>query len=416
MRKLLALLLSIVSLLLCGCWDRTEIDDHAFAMTLAVDKAGRGEYLWTFRFAQAEQLPVGMLPIGPGAPQFRAAGLVSVRGRNLEQAIQLAQSGSARIVSLEQLRMLLIGEDVAREGVASLMEQLLRHNEVRRGAGMALCRGRAADVLRLNRPIEAENSLKFSEGILLVAKKVHQFPYTRMQHFYGHFLSPGVDPILMLAAINPVAGRPPGADLPPMGEESRIAGEFPKAGGNPLELAGTAVFRRDRLAGFLTIDETTALMALRGEMGKVYATVPDPEKAGEQVALRFHQENKPKYRVRIVQGRPVADVHLQLEGEILSVTGRSSYTGVADRRQLEQFIAGHLRRTVYLPLVRKLYREWGADPVGIGDLLRTQFPTFDAWMDYRWENQVWNVQADVTVDLYIRRFGMVLDRPMRNGG
>jgi spore germination protein KC len=406
-----AAVLLVLLPLLAGCWDRTELDDTAFAMSVGIDEAG-DEFLWTFRFFQAERVQVGMLAATP-QPQLQRFGLVTVRGRNLEQAVQLAQTGAGRIVSLEQLRIVVIGEAVAKRGVGSLLDQLVQHNQVRRGAAMVMARGRAGEMFAAYHPLEHETPLKYVEGILLVAKRVHQTPYTRIQHFYGRYLSPGADPFLFLVAVKPPEERqqPPDPDLPPMSDQSRLAGDLPKAGGNPLEFAGTAVFRRDRLAGLLSVDETAALLALRGEMGKVYASVPDPLAPGQQVAFRFHQENKPKYWVSFQRGRPVVHVRIQLEAEIISMTGTTLYREPTNRHALEAFTVDHLRRTIYVPMLRKVYGEWGADAVGFGDMYRTQFPTFDAFLDYRWHDHIRELQADVTIDLFIRRFGMVIHHP-----
>ena len=171
------------------------------------------------------------------------------------------------------------------------------------------------------------------------------------------------------------------------------------------------MFRGDRLAGMLTVDETAGLLALRGEMGKVYASVPDPRGEGLRLTLRLHQENKPKFRVSFAGDRPVVHVKLQFEGEVLSVPGRTDYTLPQNRRLLEQHIARHLEKETFIPLLKRVYGEWGADPVGFGQLFRSRFPTHDAWVAYRWPRHTKDLTATVEVDLFIRRFGMLLGNP-----
>lgn len=210
-----------------------------------------------------------------------------------------------------------------------------------------------------------------------------------------------------MAAINSSAREPLGNPLPPMGASSLKAGEFPRHGGNPVEIAGAAVFRRDRLAGLLNVDESIALLALRGEMGKVYQTVPGLE--GEPISIRYGQENKPKYAATFVNGRPTVHIKLVLDGEVLSTPGLRDYTRPDEGRRLQEKIAEYYDETVYNPLVQKLYREWGADPVGLGQIFRYRFPTLPAWLSYRWEDRVRDVRVTVESELHIRRFGMLLD-------
>ncbi len=407
MGKRAAVCLLVILLTLSGCWDRTEIEDAAYIVSMGIDAAG-DEYLWTFRIVQAELLTIGMLTEPPVQPTRLASNLVTVRGRSLQQAIQLVQAGIARIVSLDHLRSMVIGEELARQGVGPILSQLMRHNQIRLGPTVLVAKGSALEIFVSNRGTGELNPAKFIEGLLLVQKRLHLSPPARLLQFYNRLQSPGSDAIMSVVAVNPLAAQPPGIPLPPMGNRSLQAGEFPRAGGNPVEIAGTAVFKRDKLAGFLNVDETGALLSLRGEMGKVYASVPDPREPGQTISLRFHQENKPQFRAAFADDRPVVTIRLQLEGELLTSPGRTDYTEPVNRRALERFIADYSVRQTYHPLVHKVYRQWGADPVGLGNLFRMRFPTFNDWLDYQWPDHVRDLTVTVEVELFIRRFGMLL--------
>lgn len=412
-RRATAWLLALV-LPLAGCWDRTEIEDTAYVVSLGIDAVAPNECRWTFRIVEAEELPVGMLTAQGVLGDGLASKLISVRACTLEQAVQLAQAGLVRILSLVQLREVVFGEALARRGLGRELSHLLRHGEVRLAAGVHVARGRAVDIFIHNQPIGDVNPVKFMEGLLLVQKRMHLSPPIRLQHFNGRLMAPGVDPILPLIAVNPNATSTPGSPLPPMGQEKSLrAGEFPRTGGNPVEVAGAAVFRGDRMVGTLNVDQTAALLALRGEMGKVYATLPSPSVPGDVITMRYHQENKPQYRARWSGGRPAVGVRLQFEGEVLSAPPATNPASPPERRALEQYIARYGREHFYAPLIRQVYGEWGADPVGFGQLFRSRFPTFDAWLSYDWPDRVRDLQVTVETELFIRRYGMILDTQSR---
>ncbi len=396
--------------LLTGCWDRREIEDTAYIVSMGIDRA-EDEYLWTFQIVQAEHLPAGMLTAIPAEPDRLAASLITVRGATLEQAIQLLQVGVSRTVTLEQTRYIVFGAAVARKGLGPLISQLLRHNQVRRTVGVAVTPGRAVDVLTAIHPLGEVNPAKIVEGWQLVQRQMHLSPPIRMQHFYSRLLASGGDPFMPVMAVNPGTQQPPGSPLPPMAGRSLRAGEFPRTGGNPVESAGTAIFRRDRLAGMLTVDETSALLALRGEMGKVYNSVPDPREPEQMITLRFHQENKPQYRTSFSGGRPVIHIQLQLEGEVLSSPGETDYTLPENRRVLEEAAARHLQETSFASVIKQVYGTWGADPVGLGHLYRGRFPTFSDWQAFGWADRVTEAKVTVGIELMIRRFGLLLGNP-----
>ncbi|HWI52114.1 MAG TPA: Ger(x)C family spore germination C-terminal domain-containing protein [Symbiobacteriaceae bacterium] len=410
MRKRAAALLVTLALLMSGCWDMTEVSDTIYVASIGVDSAGE-EFLWSFRLVEAEKLVLGMMTAVPGEPGL-AGGSLSVRSPSLEQAVQMIQPSLGRIVSLEHVRWIGISEEVARRGITSLLSQFLRNSQVRRGVSMYVFVGRAVDGFLHNKPVSDTNSVKFFEGVRLVQKRMHLSPPMQLQHFYTRLMAPGVDPTLALVAVNFGAKAEPGGELPPVEGRSFKAGEVPRAGGNPVEFLGSGVFRADRLVGLLNINQTESLLSLRGELGKVYASVPDPREAGKLITLRFHQENKPQYRPSFVGKRPKVHVKLQFEGELLSTPGTTDYSRPENRRLLERYIAKFLQKEITTGFVELVYGEWGADPIGFGQLFRSRFPTQDAWLAYRWPDHVRDLAVTLEIEMFIRRFGMLLGNPV----
>ena len=47
-RKLIICILALA--LLCGCWDKHELEDHTFVIMMGLDKAGEGELLITVAY------------------------------------------------------------------------------------------------------------------------------------------------------------------------------------------------------------------------------------------------------------------------------------------------------------------------------------------------------------------------------
>ncbi|HWI62838.1 MAG TPA: Ger(x)C family spore germination protein [Symbiobacteriaceae bacterium] len=411
MRRGVAVWLTVAALLLTGCWDMKEIEDTIYVGSVGIDPLEENQYLWTFRLVEPEKLVLGMLTAVQGEAGRLASGMITVRANSLEQAVQMIQPGLSRIVSLEHIRWISIHEDLARKGVSPLISQLLRNGQVRRGASLYVFAGPQSIAAFLNqRPVADTNPLKYFEGLRLVQKRMHLSPPLQLQHFYSRLMSPGLDPMLPLASSNARAQGPPGPEVGPE-KESYKSGETPRKGGNPNEFLGTGIFRGDRLVGTLTVDETAAVLAMRGEMGKVYASVPDPINEGLFILLRIHQENKPQFRASFAGGRPTVHVKLQFEGEILSAPGRTDYSRPENRRILERQMAKFLKESAFIPVLEKLHTRWGADPVGFGQLFRGRFPTHDAWVRYKWEDHVKDLAVTPEIDIFIRRFGMLLGNP-----
>ena len=405
------LMLILLSLLLSGCWDRREIEDSIYVASIGVDRQD-DEYLWTFRLVEAERLTAGMLTAPTAEAGKLASGVVTVRATSLQQAVQMIQPSIMRVISLEHVRWIGFGEEVARHGLNPVLSQLLRHREIRRATNVYVVQERALDGFLNNRPVADLNPMKFFETARLVQKRFHLSPPIQLQHFYARLSASGVDPVMALIGVNEMAKEPLGSELPPMAGRSLKAGEVPRNGGNPVEFMGTAVFRADKFAGTLSVDETSVLLSLRGEMGKVYVSVPDPKVEGVYITMRLQQENKPQYRAQFQGNRPVLHVKLQFEAELLSTPGMTDYADPVNRRELERSIAKDYLAPLYRSFTEKVYGEWGTDPAGFGQLFRSRFATFDDWQAYRWSDKVPDLKVTVESDVYVRRFGLLLSNEM----
>lgn len=403
---LLAAALALATASAAGCWDRTQIEDLAYVLTLGVDQVEDGELVVTAQVAMVQSLSIGVLgaQIRRDEPVM-AARLLTARADNITQALQILSGSMTRRLDLRHLRAVVVGDSLSRQGLEPLVMELLRSGFARGTAALFQARGRAGDMMAAFSPVGEVNPGRATEGLLLVARYLHLTPPSRLHQFAVRMAAPGGDPFVTVAALGTGSGPGPARN-------SALPGELPRAGGNPVEFGGSAVYRRDRLAGYLTIDQTQCLLALRGEMGKAYSSFPDPDVPDRRVTLRFHQENLPQYRADLRGGRPRLQVRLLLEGEVLAIPGGTDYVRPQARKRPEQAAAQHFTATAR-DLLRQL-REWEADPMGFGHLFRGRFPTWRDWEAYNWRQRLADLEVDLEVTMRIRRYGL-LTGPDRAG-
>ena len=395
----------LLALLLTGCWDRSEIEDQAYVILLGLDRGDEGKIMVSTDLAITQSLSAGLLGARASAgPPHMAVRLLTVQAETITQAITTLNGGMSRRLDLRQLRGIVVGEELAREGLEPLLMELSRHSLARPSALLVQARGRAYDLLRLQEPVGEVNPGRMADGLILQAKQLHLAPPVRMHHFMLRLAAPGGDPYLPAAAVNPWITIPP-QEPKEATATSAIAGDMPRGGGNPVEFIGTAIFRRDRLAGFLSVDETQMLLALRGEMGKAYTTFPDPTDPDKPVTLRFHQENKPTYKASFRGARPYVKVRIVFEGEVLAIPGGTDFVPPEMRQRLERASKKYAEETMARLLTR--LHDWEADAVGFGHQFRGSVTTWPEWDRYDWPKHVKDLEVEVSVEMRIRRYGLI---------
>lgn len=401
-KRLLLLLLLAGAFMTAGCWDRLEVEDQIWPVTMAVDKGEQATYRLTVRVPISAELRAGIL--GGRAGGGETAEIMVVEADNIMQGMRILNAAMARRLTLRHLRGIAIGEELARAGIRDLLAEMLRNGEIHETIGVWVSRGSAGEMLSLSRPTGEFNPGKINEGLLLVQKGLHMAPPIRLHHLINRKGAIGVDPIAALIAVNP---RLIGEGDAGTSGGSALAGHLARWSKNPVEVAGTAVFQDHRLAGFLTVDETQALLALRGEMGKAYITLPDPLHPGRGLMIRFQQENLPQVQGILTPEGPRVQVRLLFEGEVL--TGDANFMDASQRIKLEQAAKGYMEQQLRSILTK--FQEWEVDPVGFGLQFRSHFFRWRDWQEFEWRTQISQMEVDVTAEMRLRRFGMLHGDP-----
>ena len=124
---LLVLLLLGVPLLLTGCWDSVELNRRAIVSGVAIDR-GQSEaekYVLSFQVIVADEIS------GENARGISPVALYTGKGRTMFEALANASRQTARFLSLGHVRVLVISEEFAREGIRDIMDVLERESETR---------------------------------------------------------------------------------------------------------------------------------------------------------------------------------------------------------------------------------------------------------------------------------------------
>lgn len=147
--KRLVLLIVLLGLLLSGCWDYQDIDKHVIVLALGIDKGDTTRYRVTTQFIISH---VG----GAGGPE--GGGVVyrnvSGEGDSIESALNSIAATLSRGIRLGHVKLIIIGEDLAKEGLDQL-QWLVKSREIATRSFVAIAEGKAEDVIKAETEAEA---------------------------------------------------------------------------------------------------------------------------------------------------------------------------------------------------------------------------------------------------------------------
>ncbi|MCL6610625.1 MAG: Ger(x)C family spore germination protein [Peptococcaceae bacterium] len=396
----------VVPLILAGCWGSRETDEIAYVLAMGFDKGPGKNIIVTFQIANPKSIAGTATGGGTGGGGAAARPLLNIStiAPLPIGAFNLVNTERGREISLLHATAYVFSEELAREGLHDYIVPLQRYRETRGTAYVFVCRGKARDFLDKNQPVLELSPSKQYE-LLTKVNRLHALsPVVRFHDFYNSIISPAKEAVAPLVAVGAglETGRPPGPGK--LGDY--LAGDLPSNKGEP-QFIGAAVFRRDKMVGTLTGDETRYLNMITGNMDRGFLIVDDPLAPGKPLGLTLIQARRPTVRVGLNEETPALKVDLYLEPEIVGVSSDINYEDPRLKTVLEKELA-ELVESRCRELITRTQQEFRSDIFGFGRHARTKFLTRDRWMEFRWDEAYPLARADINVHVKIRRTGLIL--------
>ncbi|NLY75600.1 MAG: Ger(x)C family spore germination protein [Firmicutes bacterium] len=416
-------LLLFVSLpiLLAGCWGAKEIDEAAYAFALGID-SGPGR-----------NLTISVLVFNPGAgiatagitDQSLSPGRVRVftaEAPSIFSGINIINTMLKRQIELGHLKMVVFGETLARRGIESYLDTMVRWRKFRRTIYLAVAnQGTARRVIESIVPPAGTNAGKYLEMMFITQGFVGFTPRNQMLEFYNALKTKGEVPVAAL-----VAPRVTKYDLTTE-HEARIdsgritdfngaardpgqstAGNPPLSGEAPLQFLGTAVLYRGKLVQKLTGYETLAFSMLRGEFNRTYINIPDPEAPDKIIQLEISRIRRPEIKLQKQGAQIRGQVLLTVLGDLIGVESNRRYETPPKNTLLKQAVENWIKQGCYAVFHKA--QTAGTDIFGFGDYARWLVPDWESWRKWDWGSSFKTMKLDLTVKVHINRPGLIIKK------
>lgn len=285
-------------------------------------------------------------------------------GTPIGTVMEQLETRSYRPISLGHLKMIIIGEKAARLEINEYLAFFRRQHEMDRKTKVGIARGEAKDVLSVDLAIDRLVGLACNK-IISSKNTSRTFP---------------VD----IGKISTSLSEKRSFVLP------RII-----PGKRDLKVAGLAVFRGDKMVGWLGEQEAQGLLLVADkDTGGTIAVGHLPNMNGEATFKITRLRNKTK--VMNQGGKIRFDIAIRLDG-ILEEVESDATVDSGRIRELEEAIAKAARERAFLA-VKKMQGEFKADVFGLGRHLARRYPKTWEKIKDRWDDEIFpSVEINITV-------------------
>lgn len=233
----------LIIFLFTGCYNYREINNLAITTAIGIDKED-DDFLLTIQVVNIQKEGSQ----ASGSSNETKFITYETRGKSIYEAIRSIILESPKMVYGSHLQLIVIGEEVAKEGISQIFDFFMRNPESRKQFQLVLARdSKAKDILKVLTPFETLNSRNIIDSINSDAKYLGVAEKINFEEQVKTYLNGKKD--MMMTSIK-LVGNP---------EESETTEALKETSPKTrLLLSGIGVFRKDKLQGYLTEDESIA--------------------------------------------------------------------------------------------------------------------------------------------------------------
>lgn len=385
MKKCIFVLL-ILSLFLSGCWDSRELNELGITMAIGIDKV-EDEYQVTAQVVVPSEISAktstGRSPVT----------LFQAKGETVYEALRKITKISPRKIYPGHLRTLVLGEDLAEEGIAESLDFLSRDWELRSDFYVVIAKDMTAgEVLNVSTTIEnipankMFNTLKTSETFWAATEGII------LDELIGNLTSDGKEAVLtgILITGEQIKGT----------SKQNVESITPSA---LIEYNSLAVFKKDKLVGWLTEREGRGYSHIVNEVQNTVTPISCP-KEGKATIEIIQSDTKMKGKMN--KGKPEVHVNIKVKGNVGEVECQINLNDQETIVELEKITEKLIEENIKLT-IEVVQKQYKSDIFGFGEAIHRSNPKEWKKIKEQWGEEFPEMTAKVKVDVKLVHTGTV---------
>ena len=319
---------------------------------------------------------------------------------SIDSALNIANSYINKTINLSHCKILLVSEDIAKQGVEPLVNSLINKVETRPDCSIIVSKipdnefdaGKKPKIEELiSKYYDVASNLETGRGYSETIK-LNEFYLTLNDTFYQPYASLGTT----YNTTKNTNEQNISSDLDTQSKTLITNSEK-----ESVEVMGLAVFKKDKLAGALNANQTLSHQLNTNKLYFSTINIISPFNQNETLDIYISTFKKPNIKVDISNGSPFVQINLYVAARIISFNSYEINLLTEEKLNLIQdTVKRHLENQVY-DYLNITAKEFKSDISGLGRYAAKNFRTIDDWNNYNWlenyQNSVFKVNVDTSI-------------------
>lgn len=380
-RMLFLILLIINATLFSGCWNYREINKLSIVAGMAIDKSETGNFKITIEIIDLHE---------SGRESKIKSKLIETDGDTLFDAVRNAVKITAPRLYFGHMDIVIISQEIAREGIIEILDFLSRDAEPRLSIDLLVSKEKTAKEILSSQSITTEIRSYEIDEMLDMENALSKSSKVEVYQFINALPCEGISPVLPTVHITENAGV------------------------KTSELSGMAIFKGDKLLGFLDLEETKYFLFITDKIkGGLLVLKNIPEAIHVNISLEIFK-NKTKVKPVYSNGKVSISIETKTQVTLGEQGTRENFTNESGRLMLEKD-AEEMLRTNITKVIKKVQKDFDVDVFGFGSTVNTDMPTL--WKEIRkdWNTIFKDLDVNVNTTIEIQNSAL-LSKPIKVEG
>lgn len=391
-----------------------NIDDLSYAVAIGIDVGKTAKYRISLQLTTMESSATDSAisdaesggesssnPVGSSGSTSSNFIIQTMEADSIDSALNIANSYINKTINLSHCKILLVSEEIAKQGVEPLVNSLINKVETRPDCSIIVSKIPENEFEEDKKPkieelisqyydvaANLETGRGYSETI-----KLNEFYLTLNDTFYQPYASLGT-------TYNTTKNTNQDNVSSDLDTQSKTL--VTNSEKQSVEVMGLAVFKKDKLVGTLTADQTLSHQLITNELDFSTINITSPFNPNETLDIYISTFKNPKIKVDISNGSPFVQTNLYVAARIVSFNSYEINLLTEDKLNLIQnSVKRHLEKQIY-DYLNTTAKKYNSDISGFGRYAVKNFRTIDDWNSYNWLENYKNSTFKVNVDISIK--------------
>ena len=362
-RFIILLFLIFNMFFIAGCSNIEQLDDKMIIHGVGIDRVEN-----TF------ELTIQQFSVTGSNEKEEGAQVVKTKGNSLMDAFSDLSLQTGKTPMFSQNLVLAIGEETAYNGINDILDFFVRYYESRPTVKIIIVKGKAESVLSFKKDdklIMAKDIMAITESERINSKVMS----SNIFQFAGALKNSTLDPIASIVSVER------------QNDEEILAAN------------GTAVFKNDKLAGFIDTNSTRGALIINNRLNGGTEVI-DVESVGK-VSYSL-EKSKSKVKFKLENGKPVYNIIIKINTNIYEIE-RDIKTQLPDNafNLMEEALISRIK-TITSQAIYKSIFEYNSDIFGFGQIAlksdKEYFRTVENNWDQAMKEAKYNIYVSVKID------------------